>query len=99
DTSRYEPAEVERFLRNATLYLLNQEAEFEEGDSADGPGDIHWNAIECEESLSDPPRETIRWIPDDKHEPPDSLLRRHGDEDDESLDEEPDDLDDEAFEF
>lgn len=99
DTSRYEPADVERFLRNATLYLLNQEVEFEDGDSADGPGDIHWNAIECEESLSDPPRETIRWIPDDNLEPPDNLLRRAGDEDDESLDEEPDDLDDEAFEF
>jgi hypothetical protein len=99
DTDRYEPAEVERFLRNASLYLMGSEEEFEDGDVADGPGDISWNAIECEESLSDPPRETVRWFPDDGSDPPDELTRRHNEADDDALDEEPDDLDDEAFEI
>lgn len=98
DASRYEAADVERFLRDASLYLLDNDETFEDGDSADGPGDISWNAIECDESLSDPPRETIRWFPDDGSEPPEGLLRRDGDSSDEWLDEEPDDLDDEAFE-
>jgi hypothetical protein len=100
DTQRYEPAEVERFLRNASLYLMGAEEDFEDGDAADGPGDISWNAIECVESLSDPPRETIRWFPDDGTEPPDELTRRAGDPDeDDAIDDEPDDLDDEAFEI
>lgn len=99
DTDRYEPAEVERFLRNASLYLMSTEEEFEDGDVADGPGDLSWNAIECEESLSDPPRETIRWFPDDGSEPPEALMRRNGDDEDDPYDEEPEDLDDEAFEL
>ena len=99
DTDRYEPAEVERFLRNASLYLMSTEEEFEDGDVADGPGDLSWNAIACEESLSDPPRETIRWFPDDGSEPPEALMRRNGDDEDDPYDEEPEDLDDEAFEL
>ncbi len=95
---RYEPADVERFLRNASLYLMGGEEEFEDGDTADGPGDISWRAIECEDSLSDPPRDTIRWYPEDGSEPPESLLRPSCEDDDELGDEEPDDLDDEAFE-
>jgi hypothetical protein len=99
DTSRYQPADVERFLRDASLYLVSSDETFEDGDTADGPGDISWNAIECSESLSDPPRETIRWFPDDGTDPPSELLRRDGDAaDDDWLDEEPDDLDDEAYE-
>ncbi|QDV81521.1 DUF4261 domain-containing protein [Planctomycetes bacterium TBK1r] len=99
DTDRYEPAEVERFLRNASLYLMSTDEEFEDGDVADGPGDLSWNAIECEESLSDPPRETIRWFPDDGSDPPEALMRRSGDDEDDPYDEEPEDLDDEAFEL
>lgn len=99
DTNRYEPSDVERFLRNASLHVLSDEEEIEDGDVADGPGNISWNAIECEESLSDPPRETIRWFPDDGSQPPDELTRRSGDGDEDSLDDEPDDLDDEAFEL
>ena len=99
DTNQYEPADVERFLRNASLYLLGTDEEFEEGDAADGPGDISWTAMVCDESLSDPPRETIRWFPDDGSDPPEVLLRRSGQDDDDLMDEEPDDLDDEAFEY
>lgn len=99
DTDRYHPADVERFLRNASLHLMNAVDQFEDGDIADGPGEISWNAIQCAESLSDPPRETIRWFPDDGSEPPEELTHRNDDVDDDALDEEPDDLDDEAFEI
>jgi len=99
DSSRYEAADVERFLRDASLYLIGNDETFEDGDTADGPGNISWNAIECNESLSDPPRETIRWFPDDGSDPPEDLMHRNGDSSDDWLDEEPDDLDDEAYEI
>tara|TARA_R110002049_G_scaffold46487_1_gene135128 strand:- start:73615 stop:74688 length:1074 start_codon:yes stop_codon:yes gene_type:complete len=76
DTSRYEPADVEKFLRSASLYMLNSDMDVDEGDTADGPGETVWKAIECDEALSDPPRPTIRWIPDDGNVPPDELLDR-----------------------
>ncbi|MEO1616376.1 MAG: DUF4261 domain-containing protein [Planctomycetota bacterium] len=99
DTNRYEPADVDRFLRDASLYLIQADEQFSEGDSADGPGDLSWTVMECSESLSDPPRETIRWFPDDGSDPPESFLRRSSESEGEfDLDEEPDDLDDEAFE-
>lgn len=81
-----EPSEVEGFLRNAVLYLISGEEEVEDGDTADGPGEIQWKAIACEDALSDPPRATLRWIPQDDSEPPEDLLAR-GEAD--SEDEEP----------
>ncbi|MCD0459622.1 DUF4261 domain-containing protein [Roseiconus lacunae] len=98
DTNKYDPEDVERFLRTASMYLMNSTEEFQDGDSADGPGDLSWIALECDDSLSDPPRETIRWIPDDGSEPPEALLRRAEVDLDDPFDDEPDDLDDEAFE-
>lgn len=88
DSDKYEPSDVERFLRNASLYILNTKEDVDEGDTADGPGEVTWTAMECEEALSDPPRPTIRWVPEDGTEPPDELLER-GD----SLDEMDDDID------
>ena len=102
DSQKYEPADVERFLRSASLYMLNSELEVDDGDSADGPGDVVWKAMECDEALSDPPRPSIRWFPDDGTTPPDELLERGAAEDefDEGLlDEEPFDEDDDFDEF
>ncbi|TWU42853.1 DUF4261 domain-containing protein [Novipirellula artificiosorum] len=73
---QFEPADVERFLRNASLYMLTSEEEVEEGDTADGPGEISWLAMECAEALSDPPRPTIRWAPQNGTDPPAELLVR-----------------------
>jgi hypothetical protein len=104
DSDVYEPADVERFLRNASLYMLNTDDEVDEGDTADGPGEVTWNAMECDESLSDPPRPTIRWIPEDGKEPPEELLQRGeilDDADDIDFDDDDDagDLDDPMMEF
>lgn len=73
---KYPSGEVEGFLRSASLYLLNGNEEVEDGDTADGPGQIHWMALQCLDALSDPPRPTIRWIPQDGTEPPEELLEK-----------------------
>lgn len=89
ETEKYEPSQVEGFLRSASLYLLHDAKEIEDGDTADGPADLIWHAMECYDALSDPPRTTIRWVPDDGTEPPEALLDRG---------EEPAELDEEDFE-
>ncbi len=102
DSQKYEPSDVERFLRNASLYLLNTQEDVDDGDTADGPGDVTWTAMECEDALSDPPRPTIRWVPEDGTDPPEELLDRGDDLSDlEEIDfgDEEDELDDELGEF
>ena len=93
---------MERFLRNASLYLLNTQEDVDDGDTADGPGDVTWTAMECEDALSDPPRPTILWVPEDGTDPPEELLDRGDDLSDlEEIDfgDEEDELDDELGEF
>jgi hypothetical protein len=93
DAERFEPSEVEGFLRSASLYMLQDDDDVEDGDTADGPGKINWMAMECDDALSDPPRPTIRWIPQDGTEPPEELLEKGvvPEFDEESLDDEEDD--------
>ena len=74
DTGRYDPGDVERLLRSTTFYLVSGGGEIGDGDTVDGPGDQVWKAIECVDGLSDPPRETIRWVPQDDTSAPESLL-------------------------
>lgn len=101
----FEPSEVEGFLRSAVLYLMRGDEEVEEGDTADGPGDIHWMAMSCDDALSDPPRPTLRWVPQNDQDPPEELLARGEIQefDEESLEDdafdsgELDDFDDEPF--
>lgn len=70
---KYEATDVEGFLRNASLYMLKEGDVIEEDDTADGPGDIVWRAILCDDALTDPPRPTVRWFPDDGTEAPTEL--------------------------
>ncbi|MEZ6089195.1 MAG: DUF4261 domain-containing protein [Pirellulaceae bacterium] len=71
---RYESAEVEGFLRNASLYLLKEGNVINDDDTADGPGRTIWRAMICEDGLTDPPRPTVRWFPDDGSNPPEELI-------------------------
>ena len=73
-SKRFEPSEVEGFLRSASLYMLTGDDPVEDGDTADGPGEISWRAIICADGLSDPPRQTVRWIPEDGDDPPERFL-------------------------
>lgn len=82
----YEFNDVDNFLRNVTLYLIEKGEVIEDGDTMDGPGDISWQAELQENSLCEPPRIVLRWMPLDDREVPDEIL--NADESDESDDEE-----------
>jgi hypothetical protein len=69
----YDFQEVEGFLRNVALYLMNHGPIFEDGDTIDGPGGTNWRAKICEESFTAPPRPTIRWFAAEGPEPPAAL--------------------------
>jgi hypothetical protein len=99
DAEKFEPGEIEQFLRSASLYMLQGDEEVEDGDTADGPGETSWQAMECDDALSDPPRPTIRWIPQDGTEPPEELLEKgEAPEFDEDFFDEDDDDDDSELE-
>ena len=72
-TEKYDLADIEKFLRNASLTMLKTGDVFEEGDMADGAGTAVWRALVCEDALTDPPRPTIRWFPNDDTEVPEEL--------------------------
>ncbi|TWU46306.1 hypothetical protein Poly51_57020 [Rubripirellula tenax] len=93
DAEKFEAGDVETFLRSASLYMMRADDGVEDGDTADGPGEISWKAMECFDALSDPPRETIRWLPQDGSTPPDELLER-GEEPDYDYD---DDVDEDLY--
>lgn len=66
----YDPSEVDHFMKNATLYVLANGEIVKDGDTMDGPGDVRWQAIKWDDSLFEPPRRTLRWVPLDKREIP-----------------------------
>lgn len=103
-TEEFEPSEVEQFLRSAVLYMIRGDEEVEDGDTADGPGEINWTAMTCNDALSDPPRPTLRWVPQIDQDPPEELLVRGEPEsfeeetfEEDGYDEELDDFDDDPF--
>jgi hypothetical protein len=69
----YEPGEVDNFLRNATLYVLQNGPTINDGDTMDGPGGIQWQAYASADSLAPRVRPTLRWFPIDDSETPDAL--------------------------
>jgi hypothetical protein len=58
-----DPQEVDHFIRNATAYILTNGDVIKDGDTMDGPGNRRWQAKRFENSISDPPREVLRWLP------------------------------------
>lgn len=72
-TESYELDQIDNFLRNCILYLIDEGDVIEDGDTSEGPGDIPWQARRCDWSLSDPPREVIRWFPQDNRPVPETL--------------------------
>lgn len=101
EAEQFEPSEVEGFLRSASLYMLQGDEPVEDGDTAEGPGEINWMAMECVDALSDPPRPTMRWIPQNDSDPPAELLERGEAQeyDEDYLDEEDDDEDELSDDF
>jgi hypothetical protein len=58
-----EPRDVARFLRNLSLYSVDQRPTFEDGNTTDGPGGI-WRVKSFQESAVAPPRPVLRWALD-----------------------------------
>lgn len=71
----YDFQEVEGFLRNVSLYLMNHGPVLAEGDTIEGPGGIDWKASLRDDSFTMPPRPVVRWFADDGTEPPEQLSR------------------------
>lgn len=63
----YEVNEVANFLRNASNYLVQSGAIINDGETMDGPGDLRWQAVQFENGICDPPRQTLRFVPMDDH--------------------------------
>jgi hypothetical protein len=61
----YEPAEVGNFLRNASSYVVEHGPVIRSGDTMDGPGDVRWQGFVIKEGRMTPPRQVIRWFPQD----------------------------------
>jgi hypothetical protein len=67
--TRYDGSAVAGFLRNIALYVLQNGEVIKDGDTTDGPGSMRWRAYSFDESLADPPRRVLRWLPDDGQTP------------------------------
>ena len=66
--------EVDNFLRNVSLYILNNGEVIKDGDTMNGPGGVNWQANHFENGICDPPRPVLRWFPmDDRPVPPEVL--------------------------
>ena len=72
---KFSPQEVDWFIRNTTLYLLEKGMVIKDGDTIDGPGEIRWQAKTFKNSLTSPPREVIRWLPTGISNIPPALLQ------------------------
>jgi len=76
-TRKYEPGEIDGFLRDSTFYLYNNGRDvIKNGDTMDGPGGVNWRAQHHEHGVSDPPRSVLTWVPVDGATPPEELKDR-----------------------
>ena len=72
------PREIDRFIRDTSLYILRNGDVIKDGDTINGPGNVRWQGKRFENGMSDPPRTTLRFLPCDQKGIPDVLL--HGKE-------------------
>lgn len=63
--SKYDPGDVDYYLRNVTHYLNDSDREIKAGDDIDGPGanELSWTIDVLEEGLVNPPRPVLRLYP------------------------------------
>lgn len=72
-TGRYEPREVDQFLRNVATYVWEKGPIIKDGETADGPGGRRWRARLGRDSVGPPRRPVLRWFPKDWTLPPREL--------------------------
>jgi hypothetical protein len=63
--ARYEPGNIDNYLRNVTLYLHGLDREMKSGETIDGPGEtgLSWCLELVEDGLVAPPRSVLRLFP------------------------------------
>jgi hypothetical protein len=61
-TTKYNPGEIDYYLRNVTHYLLDHEQEIKNGDAIDGPGEtnLSWSTEFHKKGIVAPPRSVMR---------------------------------------
>lgn len=69
----YVPAEVGNFLRNASAYLVENGPIIRNGDTMDGPANVRWRGFSIKQGRMEPPREVMRWFPQDQRRAPAEL--------------------------
>jgi hypothetical protein len=73
---KFEPKDVALFLRNAAFYVLASSREIRDNDTMDGPGDVRWQAVRFSDSITDPPREVLCWVPVGSESVPEQVTNR-----------------------
>jgi len=63
--AKYEPGEIDYYLRNVTHYLLGLDQEMQTGEAIDGPGDsnLSWTIELLDQGVTQPPRRILRLLP------------------------------------
>lgn len=64
-SAKYDPGDVDYYLRNVTHYLLGVDREMQSGEEIDGPGEsnLSWTMEVLDRGLVDPPRRVLRLYP------------------------------------
>jgi hypothetical protein len=63
--AKYDPGDIDYYLRNVTHYLLDLDREIQTGEAIDGPGEsgLSWTAEVLDEGVIEPPRQVLRLYP------------------------------------
>jgi hypothetical protein len=63
--AKYQPQEVDYYLRNVTHYLLGLERPLQSGEDIDGPGEsnLSWTTEALDQGAIEPPRQVVRLYP------------------------------------
>jgi hypothetical protein len=64
-SAKYDPADIDYYLRNVTHYLLGLDREMHSGEDIDGPGEsnLSWTMEVLDQGVIEPPRRVLRLYP------------------------------------
>ncbi|WP_231846124.1 DUF4261 domain-containing protein [Rhodopirellula baltica] len=66
----YDFNDIDEMLRLITCHMVESDEPFEDGDTVQGPNGVTWVMHQQPDSISDPPRSVLRFLPQDDHELP-----------------------------